>query len=492
MSKTMKILNIISIVILSMAILVAIVGTALMYTDVYLGVQPSPKSGVLPTVGTIFAIISLVLFCVAKKHNNIGRVLITTVIAQIALYSSVLLIDYGHSDRAWTGWWLCLGSAGAISLVFVLSMTILVANYMRTPMMVAKDEQTAGGKHKVLRILAIIVFIIAIVFAIVGTIIMFNDYTFEGAKVAHRTTAIMPAVGMALLVFSMIQLILSKKNPKWIIGTWGATVVALALLCVSIVFVHSPEALVGYWLCLSASVVALSGFVFSLINGIYSLRNNRSSIAVVSDVSVKMEEARSSSEKYKALRIVTIIVYIVVVALAIIGTIIMFEDSTSYGARVIPYRGTGAMPAGGTALLVLSMILLILSKKNPKWAIGTWVATVVAQALLCVSFVFIRGVAALVGYWLCVSASSVASIGFILSLIYGILSLRGNKTPVASVKDDYKTAFSRATELLKEAKALLDSGIYTEEEFKMQKEMVFKRYGLFGEGKDPENKTEDK
>lgn len=345
MNKTMKVLRIVSIVILSVAILVAIAGAVLMFTDVYLDVYPSPKSGALPTVGTVFAIASLVLFCVTKKSSKgVVCALITTVIAQATLYLSVLLLDYGHSENAWLGYRLCLGSAGAVSLVFIFSIIILITNYLKAPMPGSGEFQFAGGKHKALRIITIIVFIIATAFAIVGALIMFGDTTFIGERIVHRTTGIMPACGMALLVFAMISLILAKKNPKW--------------------------------------------------------------------------------------------------------------------------------------------------------TIGTWVATIVAQTLLSVSFLFIHGIEAMIGYWLCVGASSVASIGFILALVYGILSLRNGSTPAAvaasgPIKDDYKTSFSQAAALLKEAKDLLDSGIYTEEEFKMQKEMVFKQYGLFAQGKGTENENPD-
>ena len=197
----------------------------------------------------------------------------------------------------------------------------------------------------------------------------------------------------------------------------------------------------------------------------------------------------------KVLLIFSLIIFIIALGLSVAGTVIMFNDHTGGGSMGrVAYRTTGIMPLVGAVLLVVTCLFLILSRKKEKFVIGTWPTTFVAQGVLSASFLLIHNIESWFGYWLCVSASSVASIGFILSLIYGILSLRGNKASVvaASVKDDYKTAFSHATELLKEAKALLDSGIYTEEEFKMQKEIVFKRYGLFAEGENPENKTEDK
>ncbi len=356
---------------------------------------------------------------------------------------------------------------------------------------------------KVLRTLAIIILIVAILTAIAGTVLMFfvaKDYQeYEPDFFEYRTINVhetcpesgaMPTIGTVFAIVALVFFILTKKKKKNVIGALVATIIAQVFLYTSVVLLkwnHAAIAWLGWYLCVGGAGAIGITCVFSII---ILVNKNKSS----SSVKGKVNSTQPISAGASVLWVLSIIIFAIAVALATVGTIIMFGDHVLYSNPRcdICYRETGIMPLFGAVLLIASLIMLILSRKRSKLVIGTWVATFVSQALLGVSLVFVHGVDALIGYWLCVGASSVASISFILSLIYGILSLRSGNASVAvasavSVKDDYGTAFSQAAALLKEAKELLDSGIYTEEEFKMQKEMVFKRYGLFEQEKDAEN-----
>ena len=108
MNTTVKVLRTLAIIILIVAILTAIAGTVLMFFDAkdYQEYEPDffeyrtinvhetcPESGAMPTIGTVFAIVALVFFILTKKKKkNVIGAFVATIIAQVFLYTSVVLL----------------------------------------------------------------------------------------------------------------------------------------------------------------------------------------------------------------------------------------------------------------------------------------------------------------------------------------------------------------------------------------------------------------
>ena len=368
---------------------------------------------------------------------------------------------------------------------------------------------------KVLKTVAAILVFVAVATAIVGSALMFTEvrhvYRYDSEVddfgiVTQKTTSwykaypevgILPAVGAVLAIATAVFFLLAKKKRQATIVSMVSALPALAALSVSGVLLewNSPElSRIGWYLCLGGAGLLLAAFVLSIIILVKDYKGSSES-----------SEICRMSLAQKVLWILSLVVTIIAVGLAAVGSFIMFGDNFMSGGASIACREAGIMPLFGAVLLLIAAVLLILSRKERKTVIGNWVALFVSQVLLSVSFVMIHGFEGWLGYWFCVSAASVASAGFVLSLIYGIMSLRALRKSGAETlvdgknggvryykKDAFAEIFMQAAMLLKEAKGLLDIGAFTEEEFKTGKELILDHYGLFKTEKSADAPAEEK
>ena len=360
---------------------------------------------------------------------------------------------------------------------------------------------------KTMKTVAAILAFVAIAAAIAGAVLMSTDikpvyhsdkeyddfggwtYTFWISYDSCPEVVILPIVGIVCAVVVAVFFLLARKKKQASIVSSVFSVPALAALSVSGVLLEGDYlkiGWIGWFMCLGSAGLLLIACVFSII-------------ILVKDYTSASSGLCKMSLAQKIVWLLSLILTIIAVGLAAVGSIIMFGDTVGGASSATHvYRGSGIMPLFGAVLLVLAAVLLIFSRKEGKAVIGNWVALFVSQGLLSASFAFIHSFEAWLGYWLCVSAASTASVAFVLSLIYGILLLKksgaGSKKESDRKygKDDFYETFMRAATILKEAKGLLDIGAFTEEEFKTEKRLTLDHYGLFKNEKSADAPTEEK
>ena len=139
MNKSARAIRKVAIIFMILALTIALIGTILMFlaeethydyswssysysyrTTTY--TESLAEAGVLPLLGTFCVLIALAFMLVADKSPNssIGT-MVSIIVAQAFLYSSVSLIDYWTNEEAWDGYWLCVTAASMLVIVFVLA-----------------------------------------------------------------------------------------------------------------------------------------------------------------------------------------------------------------------------------------------------------------------------------------------------------------------------------------------------------------------------------
>ncbi|MBO7390593.1 MAG: SHOCT domain-containing protein [Clostridia bacterium] len=140
MNKTARAFRTVAIVFLTIAMILALIGTILMffaeetvydyswssYTYSYRTTTTTvsyAEAGVLPLIGFFCLVIALAFMVISKNSPNsaIGT-MVSIFISQAFLYSSVAMIDGQTSDIAWEGYWLCVTAASILALVFLFAL----------------------------------------------------------------------------------------------------------------------------------------------------------------------------------------------------------------------------------------------------------------------------------------------------------------------------------------------------------------------------------
>ena len=185
----------------------------------------------------------------------------------------------------------------------------------------------------------------------------------------------------------------------------------------------------------------------------------------------------------KVFWIIALILLVCTVALSIVSTVFMFSD-VGYkinGWNVKKYEShpvSGVMPLVGTVALMGALLLLIFARKKPIRAIGTLVLVFVAQLLLALSvLVSAQSFYAMTGWVLGIVAASIGFIVFVMTIVYIVMAKNSSKQ--ASGKSLRMSAdLGRMAQNLKQIKDLYDSGIFSEEEFRSEKETLLRANGI--------------
>lgn len=194
--------------------------------------------------------------------------------------------------------------------------------------------------------------------------------------------------------------------------------------------------------------------------------------------------------------VIALVLLVIMIGLGVAGTVFMFYDKAEYeyrtyydysinkfvyDTRTEAAPETGIMPLVGTVLLVVGLILLIFAHKKSALAIGSAISVFITQILFSVSWVLVQGsVAAVVGFFLCLGASSLGFSSLTLLILYVVLAKTGS-TARNRAETPLKNDFYAAAAVLKEIKGLYDTGIFTKEEYETEKQSIFEKYGLGGD-----------
>ena len=184
--------------------------------------------------------------------------------------------------------------------------------------------------------------------------------------------------------------------------------------------------------------------------------------------------------------IINVILLLIIVVLSIVSTIFMFSDFTGVklknvtNNRSLSHPESGVMPLIATIALIGAVILLISAKKKPVRAIGTLVLVFVAQTLLSLSVLASAGsYNALTGWTFGIIASSIGFIVFVMTIVYVALA----KNPLKQGPGTRATIcadLDRMAQNLKQIKDLYDGGIFSEDEFRSEKEALLRANGIMG------------
>ena len=220
---------------------------------------------------------------------------------------------------------------------------------------------------------------------------------------------------------------------------------------------------------------------------------------------MKVKNAMENMKKKMNYRIVIAIILMVVLLFAIMGTVYMFMTEVeksryvsgsysyyygySYGHYVYYYTDmpeAGAMPLVGTLLFIAAVVCLFLSGKKEKLIPVASVLMIIGAVLMYASVGVIGRLSSYVfyadiGYPICCAAASVA---IVLAIINFVLYRKSKAAPKEqTVGGSYSAGpnYHAFASELSDAKALLDSGIFSNEEYEREKARIFDTYG-FGPG----------
>ena len=216
----------------------------------------------------------------------------------------------------------------------------------------------------------------------------------------------------------------------------------------------------------------------------------------------------------KIIRLISLILLVLVIATCIAGTVLMFMDKAEgtyytggeysyytvggkvYKAWIPPTEETysyyvwksGIMPLIGTLVIVASGIFLLLTKRNRYLSIGAVTAGIFGSLLLYLSEIVLRyDSTAYVGYYICVLGASLNFLvvsGSSVILLLLIISVVKEKKHQKQLAEKYRLSLTNllafASEI-RDAKALFDGGVFSEEQYSVEKARIFASYGFISD-----------
>ena len=219
---------------------------------------------------------------------------------------------------------------------------------------------------------------------------------------------------------------------------------------------------------------------------------------------MKVKNAMEDLKKKLNYRIVIAIILIIVLLFAIMGTVFMFMTEVEKSHYVSGYYSyyygytsghytyyytdmpeAGAMPLVGTLLFIAAVVCLFLSGKKEKLIPVASVLMINGAVLMYASIGVIGGLSRVdyadIGYPICCAAASVA---IVLAIVNFVLYRKSKAAPKAQTANGSYSAgpnYHAFASEISDAKALLDSGIFSQSEYEREKVRIFDTYG-FGPG----------